>query len=469
MPVETSKKRAGHYDSSVGAKNITFVPESDLCTGCGTCAAICPQDCIEMGINRTRGVIEPVIDMQSCTQCGLCVEVCPGWHLDFSYLRSINVTNEIIPYLGQVEASFIGWSGSDSVRINAASGGMVSEVLLYLLEQGEIDGAIVTRMNSQRPLEAEAFIARSREEILSAQRSKYCPVSVCSILKEVLASGGRYAFVGLPCHVAGLRRAQLQNRKLVPQLPYVLGLFCSRTPNINATRHLLYNTGIDPEEVQSIAYRGDGHPGRMRIRLKNGSESFVEHLDYRYWGYTFLKYFKPVRCWLCPDHSAAMADISFADNWMRLDPLKGDSRGSSTVVARNSQCADLLRHMAETGQVVLHPIPAVSVAASQELAKKSDIPPRIWIWRRTGHFVPELDEFFYNHQPNLKNILYALPEFARVTLSARHHRQRVMNILIRCSWALDRTASLCRRVIRKVRRVFRLATLILSGLRHYHW
>jgi len=275
-------------DSFGRDKSISFVPRSNLCTGCGTCAAICPQDCIEIGINRAKGLIEPVVDLQRCTQCGLCVQVCPGWQLDIDSLRPAHEFAEMVPLLGKVSAAFIGCSCSDNVRVPAASGGMVSEVLIYLLEQGLIDGAIVTRMNSQRPLEAEAFIARNREEILSAQKSKYCPVAVCSILGEVLASEGKYAFVGLPCQVAGVRKAQLHNKKLAARLPYILGLFCSRTPNAHATRHLLYNLGIDPHDVQSLDYRGEGHPGKMRIRLKNGSDELVEHLDYRYWASRLL-------------------------------------------------------------------------------------------------------------------------------------------------------------------------------------
>lgn len=43
---------------------------SDQCIGCGTCAADCPQQCIEVG--------EPYRIVQShCLHCGLCQENCP--------------------------------------------------------------------------------------------------------------------------------------------------------------------------------------------------------------------------------------------------------------------------------------------------------------------------------------------------------------------------------------------------------
>lgn len=449
------------FDSLICDKTISFVPKGNLCTGCGTCAAICPQDCIEIGINCDRGVVEPVIDLQCCVQCGLCVQVCPGWQLNIDSLRPTPESTEIVPILGELSVAFIGCSCNDGVRVSAASGGMVSEVLIYLLDQGLIDGAIVTRMNSQHPLESETFIARSREEILSAQKSKYCPVAVCSILKEVLASQERYAFVGLPCHVAGVRKAALYNQKITNCLPYILGLFCSRTPNAHATRHLLYNLSIDPHDVQSIDYRGDGHPGKLRIRKKNGTERVIDHLDYKYWGYTFFKFFKPVRCWLCPDHSAELADISFADNWTGLAPFRGDNKGSSTIVARTPNSRDLLLRMADEGRISLHPIPEHIVVTSQDLINKSSVSPRLWIWRKLGKVSPDYSKH-YKDQPQVKDILSAIPEFLRIIISIRYHNRLLMNIAIRISWISERMLTCLWRITKKI---WKIPGLVLSVLK----
>jgi coenzyme F420-reducing hydrogenase beta subunit/polysaccharide pyruvyl transferase WcaK-like protein len=414
-----------------------------------------------MTINPFRGLIEPVLDLQRCVQCGLCVQVCPGWQLDIDSLRPTPESIDLETNGGELSAAFIGCSFNDGVRVSAASGGMVSEVLIYLLDQGLVDGAIVTRMNSQHPLKAETFIARSREEILSAQKSKYCPVAVCSILKEVLASEERYAFVGLPCHVAGVRKVATSNQKLADSLPYILGLFCSRTPNAHATRHLLYNLSIDPHDVQSIDYRGNGHPGKLRIRKKNGTETVIDHLDYKYWGYTFFKFFKPIRCWLCPDHSAKLADMSFADNWTGLAPFKRDNKGSSTIVARMPEYKELLLRMADEGRISLHPIPEHIVVTSQDLINKSNVSPRLWIWRKLGKISPDYSKYGKN-QPQVKDILSAIPEFLRIIITTCYHNPLLMNSAIRIFWISERMLTCIWRIAKKI---WKIPIFILTALK----
>lgn len=44
---------------------------TDACVGCGTCAAVCPQQAIDVGTPY-------VIRQHNCLHCGLCVENCPA-------------------------------------------------------------------------------------------------------------------------------------------------------------------------------------------------------------------------------------------------------------------------------------------------------------------------------------------------------------------------------------------------------
>lgn len=47
----------------------------NLCSGCGACAAICPQKAISM-VFSPEDFLYPEIDAEKCVQCGLCMKVC---------------------------------------------------------------------------------------------------------------------------------------------------------------------------------------------------------------------------------------------------------------------------------------------------------------------------------------------------------------------------------------------------------
>ncbi|NMB40718.1 MAG: 4Fe-4S binding protein [Firmicutes bacterium] len=46
------------------------VVDAELCTGCGSCADVCPTEAIT--VNDVA-----VVDPEECTDCGSCVDECP--------------------------------------------------------------------------------------------------------------------------------------------------------------------------------------------------------------------------------------------------------------------------------------------------------------------------------------------------------------------------------------------------------
>jgi len=195
-------------------QNVESVYRAGLCTQCGTCAAICPNAAIYMAWDGKSGYVISV-DGELCNDCGLCYEICPGHSVDFKQLSNRflgeGTDNERI---GRYHSIYVGNAIQEKIRWNAASGGIVTALLIAALRKGEIDGAIVTRMNPDSPLEPLTFLATTEEEIIEARGSKYCPVAANLSLREILSRPGQFAMVGLPCHIQGLRKAQLQSRKL---------------------------------------------------------------------------------------------------------------------------------------------------------------------------------------------------------------------------------------------------------------
>jgi coenzyme F420-reducing hydrogenase beta subunit/polysaccharide pyruvyl transferase WcaK-like protein len=415
--------------------SISSIPQSHLCISCGSCVGICPKGCISLEINHSGTLLEPKVNELQCIHCGLCTSVCPGAGWDAEGLTPNTHIGEPVNYLGQVVSCYIGCSLDERIRMNSASGGIVTELLIYLLENGCVDGVIVSRMKKGSPLETETFIARTKAEIISSQKSIYCPVPAGKILSDILTENGKFAFVGLPCHIAGLKKAQRINKLLAERIVITIGLFCSRTPNYKATENLLKNVDANKDQVHTLEYRGRGHPGKLRIVLRDGSEIFVDHLDNRYWGYAFLYFFKPIRCWLCHDHSTMLADVSCGDNWIGKDPFKHDQKGSSILVVRTQFVESILSQMRETQKILLKRVSAQEIVDSQNLKKKSSLMPRAYLMRLLKKKVPT-NSPLVDDQVNIMNFLASLFEYITIHISNSGTNNSVMNCYIHFSYMI---------------------------------
>lgn len=371
-------------------KNIVAVVEDGLCLGCGTCAAACPTEAILMKVSN--GLFLPVVEEDKCTSCGLCVKVCPGHSVDFSGLNAEAFYKQPDDlFLGSYIRCYLAHSNGYDVRFGCASGGLITQLLILALEKGMIDGVLVVRMKRDKPLVPEPFIARTKEEIIAASKSKYCPVSVNEGLKRVLREDGRFAVVGLPCHIHGVRKAEKELGALRGKIAFRIGLFCSHTVSFTGTDFLLRKLGVKKGEVARINYRGMGWPGSLSIRLKDGSNLLLPYVGAwnSYWPVFSSFFFTPVRCLMCPDETNELADISCGDAW--LPEFKSEKVGESVVMVRSRAGEEILNQADSTGVISLKPINPEKVQFSQAEPlrfKKDDFEVRLALLKSSGSNIP---------------------------------------------------------------------------------
>ena len=165
---------------------IEDIAKKGLCTGCGTCVALCPNNAIKLSIDKNKGVYIPQLNKSLCNGCGICSRICPSYNINFKSLNLSIFGKEPKSLIGNYSNCYMGFSTDKSIRYNASSGGMITIILIFALENKLIDGALVTRMKKNNPLEPESFIARTKEEVIEASQSKYCPVSANVALKDIL-------------------------------------------------------------------------------------------------------------------------------------------------------------------------------------------------------------------------------------------------------------------------------------------
>ena len=373
-------------------KNIAKTVRDSLCLGCGACEDICPKGCIRIKKERTN---YPVIDDTLCIECGRCLKACPGLGVRINEraksLFAAPETRENV-YLGRYIDCYKGYSTDYDIRYHSASGGCLSQFLIWLLEKGIIDGAVITKFRDDAPMTPQTYIARTKEEIVSGRSSKYCVVSINGALKEIKEKEGRYVVVGLPCHIHAVRKCMDVDKQLRERITGCFAIYCSSNKTMDSQRYLLYRYGVDKDKLKRFAYRDNGCLGSMYFRDEKG-ENLVEPIYYLDYYLGMRAFFSVPRCGLCNDFFGELADISFGDlNRGREDD---DPIGVNSLIARSGQWGRLLKQCAEEGALHLEPIDEEAMTAAQGYCKAGKKGPGFYAnmrWRKMwGKSVPEYD------------------------------------------------------------------------------
>ena len=313
--------------------DIRRVVTAGLCTQCGTCAALCPRGAIAMDWSVRDGYV-PRVDDDRCNDCGICVDVCPGEGLDFTEHAWWRADNEGVPtqdFLGPWRSLSVGWAADERTRFLGASGGIATAILQGALERDLIDAALVCRTDPEQPLRAEPVVARTPDEVAACRGSKYNVVDTNVLLRRVIDEPGRYALVGLPCHIQGFRLARERSRTLRERVVFTMGIFCGWTAKPRATEVEALRSGLDPRRLRAVSYRGPGWPGPLRLETQAGE---VRELAFPDYFYRCVRSSTLLRCRLCPDALAELADLSVGDTW--LDRYDG-TPGVSDLVVRTTR------------------------------------------------------------------------------------------------------------------------------------
>lgn len=340
--------------------SVEAVVRDGLCNSCGTCVAICPQGAVGM-VETPGGLLFAKVSKESCDCCGLCLRACGGSHLENGLL-----SGEADPFKGEVLAAYCGYATDPEVRLRGQSGGVVTALLSFLMDSGEIDKALVTRMPENGTLRPEPFLARGKEELFETQGSKYCPAAVnAEIPREVGKNCQKLALVGLSCHIHGLRNAQQFQANWKDGVGVAIGLFCDRTLTYAAIDFLVNKGNVAKEDVAAFRYRDKmqgGWPGSIFIRTKAGNNIRVPSRERQ----IIKDYFTPLRCRLCFDKMNVLSDIAVGDAWK----VKEDKAGFSVLLARTQSGLALIERAKKAGYLCLDEIDPEKIFSGQKIEER---------------------------------------------------------------------------------------------------
>ncbi len=220
----------------------------------------------------------------------------------------------------------------DIKRMKVASGGAVTALLLYMLENDLVDGVVTAKR--VRGLKGQAVVARTRKELLKTAGNKWSIVPFAARVKEKIEEEDlrRVAIVCLPCQAqffGQMRDFPLLETDFGERIKFIVSLFCMGTFAFEAfLNYLRVRYGLSPENIERINLEKEG----LIVEHESGSLKLEISEVYSY---------LQTGCLVCTDYTGVWSDIS-------AGTLKGRS-GWTVMITRNPRAEGLLRKAADEG------------------------------------------------------------------------------------------------------------------------
>ncbi len=214
------------------------VSDFTKCSGCTSCASICPKHAIEMKEN-SKGFLRPFINKELCVDCGLCFKACDfnGENVD---------SNRPLSYVGMKNKDL-------EKRQKSASGGIFYALAEKIIEgNGTVYGATLIDNKIVKHIRATNI-----DELNALRKSKYAASDMRNIFIEIKKdlANKKVLFSGTPCQVAGLL-SFLKYSNVDTSNLYTIDLICHGTPSNKIWKEYVeYIENREHEKVKVAIFR----------------------------------------------------------------------------------------------------------------------------------------------------------------------------------------------------------------------
>jgi coenzyme F420-reducing hydrogenase beta subunit len=248
-------------------------------------------------------------------------------------------TDDLInKYIGSYNQSWFLYAKDTAIQENAGSGGVVTAILKFLLDSGQIDGALVlgtTVVGNQ--IKPEYKIISNSNELSHFQGSKYITTNFThDAVPLIEAFQGKLAMILLPCDTWVINRLRKNDPQLDAKIKFMIALFCGHISDPELSQLVIKKNKQLGKSLTDFRYRVGHWRGKMQFLFEDNTQ--IEKPFSTFSDYQNLYFYCARKCLRCNDHTGYECDLSIGDVWlmsMKDNEIKHNAVISRTEAARN--------------------------------------------------------------------------------------------------------------------------------------
>lgn len=441
--------------------SIKDIVKNNLCTGCGACISASDSSMIW----NEEGFLVPDITQDFADDAG---KLCPfnpspepavqdEDQLAKLFLKESKNSEKRI---GRFENIYVGFA--EDFRENSSSGGIATYIFEQLLKNKIADHLyIVKEINGT--YQYQWF--DSVESIKLISKTRYLPVTMENLFKEISSKEGKVAVSGVACFIKAIRLKQYYDEDFKNKISFTIGIICGGLKSRFFTDYLANKSGIE------------GRYSKQEYRIKDPASTAS---DYSFGAFSDDQSFHQIKmrtvgdmwgtglfksnaCDFCDNVTTELADISLGDAW--LSPYNKEGMGTSVIVSRSLIADELMTKGIESGALKCQHLALDKFLQSQEGSFKHrqlGIRYRLNLINKKSRFVPfKRAKFFQDIPFEYRNVQRLRMKLRAASLEAWENTKNaeafekeidpVKNQLIQSTRFYHR--------IQKLRRILKLKTL----------